>query len=117
MKDRALQTAEITFCVRGVITEPCGVPTLVSDHSPSSDTPAFSHFWMRRSIRRSATRCSMNFIVHSWLILSKETTTHYPPSALPRARDHHASASPLPRTIAGGPAASPHARWLAVRTH
>src|SRR4051794_32276290 len=43
-KGRALQAAEITFCVRGVFTEPCGVPTFVSDHSPSSDTPAFNHF-------------------------------------------------------------------------
>jgi len=34
---------EITFCVRGVITAPCGVPAVVSDHLPSSDTPAFSH--------------------------------------------------------------------------
>src|SRR3954447_19473735 len=73
-KDRALQKAEITFCVRGVSTEPCGVPTLVSNHSPPSDTPAFSHFWMRRSIRRSATRCSMNFITHSCETLSKEAT-------------------------------------------
>jgi hypothetical protein len=52
-----------------------------------------------------------------YLIFSKETTTHYPPSALPRARDHHASASPIPRTISGGPSASPHAWRLAVRAH
>src|SRR5712692_7659373 len=38
---------EITFCVRGVITAPCGVPSFVSDHWPSSDTPAFSHFRIR----------------------------------------------------------------------
>src|SRR5260370_18734618 len=36
---------EVTFCVRGVTTAPCGVPTLLSDHWPSSDTPAFCHFW------------------------------------------------------------------------
>src|SRR5438874_12793044 len=59
---------KITFCVRGVSTAPCGVPTFVSAHSPSSDTPAFNHFWISPSIRPSVTRCSMNFIVHSWLI-------------------------------------------------
>jgi hypothetical protein len=36
---------EVIFCVRGVITAPCGVPTLLSDHWPSSDIPALSHFW------------------------------------------------------------------------
>ena len=59
------QTVKITFCVSGVATAPCGVPSFVSDHWPSSDTPAFSHFRIRRSILRSATRCSMNFIVHA----------------------------------------------------
>jgi hypothetical protein len=45
----------------------------------------------------------------------KDTTTHYPSSALSRTRDHYASAPPLPRTISGGLAPSPHARRLAVR--
>ena len=27
------------------MTAPCGVPTVVSDHWPSSDTPARNHFW------------------------------------------------------------------------
>src|ERR1700724_3400298 len=49
----------------GEATAPCGVPLFVSDHWPSSDTPAFSHFRIRRSILRSATRCSMNFKAHS----------------------------------------------------
>src|ERR1019366_7964416 len=71
----------------GETTAPCGVPTFVSDHRPSSETPAFHHFWIRRSIRRSATRCSTNFIVHSWLMLSKETTTHSLSSA--PAREGH----------------------------
>ena len=52
------------------MTAPCGVPCFVSDHWPSSDTPALSHFWIRRSILRSATRCSMNFRLHLWLMLS-----------------------------------------------
>src|ERR1035441_6235331 len=49
----------------GDTTAPCGVPTSVFDHCPSSDTPALSHFWMRRRIRRSAIRCWRNFIIHS----------------------------------------------------
>src|ERR1035441_10095265 len=46
---------------KGEITAPWGVPTFVSFHSPSSDTPAFNHFWIRRITRRSAIRCSTNF--------------------------------------------------------
>src|SRR6266849_2177037 len=40
------------FASSGEATDPCGVPTSVFDHSPSSDTPAFSHFRIRRSILR-----------------------------------------------------------------
>src|SRR2546428_3085724 len=32
---RSPQTVKITFCVRGVATAPCGVPSFVSDHWPS----------------------------------------------------------------------------------
>ncbi len=39
--------------------------------SESSDTPDLSHLWISRSIRLSATRCSINFMVHAWLMLSK----------------------------------------------
>ena len=39
---------------------------------PSSSTPAFSHFWMSRTTRRSAIRCSTNFTSHSWAIASKK---------------------------------------------
>jgi hypothetical protein len=39
---------------------------------PSSSTPAFSHFWMSRTTRRSAMRCSMNFTSHSCEIASKK---------------------------------------------
>src|SRR5439155_17576143 len=46
-----------SLAISGETTAPCGVPSFVSDHWPSSDTPAFSHFWIRRSILRSATRC------------------------------------------------------------
>jgi hypothetical protein len=48
---------------------------------------------------------------------SKETTTHYPSSALSRTRDRHASASPIRRTVSGGPPTSTHASRLTVRSH
>src|ERR1035441_1398360 len=57
-----------TFAISGDATDPCGVPLFVSDHWPSSDTPAFSHFWIRRSILGSATRCAMNSKAHSDLM-------------------------------------------------
>src|ERR1700757_3479308 len=60
------------FASNGEITAPCGVPTLVSDHCPSSDTPAFSHFWINRSILESAIRRSTNSTSFSWLMLSKK---------------------------------------------
>ena len=40
----------------GEITAPCGVPTVVSLHCPSSLTPAFNHFWISRSRRGSPIR-------------------------------------------------------------
>src|SRR3954454_24262365 len=39
---------------------------------PSSSTPALSHFWIRRMMRRSPTRCSRKRISHSWLTVSKK---------------------------------------------
>ena len=39
---------------------------------PSSSTPAFNHFWMSRTTRRSTMRCSMNFTSHSCEIASKK---------------------------------------------
>src|SRR6202049_2643171 len=44
------------FAKSGEITAPCGVPSLVSILRPSSNTPAFSHFWIRRMILRSPIR-------------------------------------------------------------
>src|SRR5215469_3241854 len=64
-EDPTTQTVKITFCVSGAITEPCGVPLSVSDHSPSSSTPALSHFLIRRRIRRSPIRCWRNLTIHS----------------------------------------------------
>src|SRR5450759_3680162 len=63
------------FPSKGETTAPWGVPTFVSFHSPSSDTPAFSHFWIRRITRRSAIRCSTNFTSHSCETLSKNPRT------------------------------------------
>jgi hypothetical protein len=40
---------------------PWGVPSSTRIRFPSSSTPAFNHFWMSRTTRRSATRCSTNF--------------------------------------------------------
>jgi len=40
------------FDSSGEITAPCGLPASVSDQTPSSLTPAFSHFWIRRRITR-----------------------------------------------------------------
>jgi hypothetical protein len=42
-------------------TAPCGVPTFVADHWLSSDTPAFSHFWIRRTMRGSANDAETTF--------------------------------------------------------
>ena len=55
----------------GEITEPCPVPLSLTVTTPSSRTPAFSHFWIRRMMRRSPIRCSRKRISHSWLISSK----------------------------------------------
>src|SRR5262249_35868575 len=57
----------------GETTDPCGTPTSVFDHSPSSETPARSHFRHRRRILRSATRCSMNLTSHSCDRLPKKS--------------------------------------------
>ena len=47
--------------------------------SPTSITPASSHFWISRSIRQSATRCWRNFNSQPRSRLSKECTTQSPP--------------------------------------
>src|SRR5260370_35775971 len=72
-EDPTTQTVKITFCVSGVITAPCGVPVFVSDHLPSSITPAFSHFWISRKIRESATRCSTNLISQLVEVIEKSS--------------------------------------------
>ena len=64
-----------SFARSGEITEPCGVPVRGSDPLPSSMTPAFSHFWINRRMRGSATRCSMNLIIQP---LSRLSGLHLP---------------------------------------
>src|SRR4029077_15903943 len=85
------------FASSGEATAPCGVPNSVFDHFPSSDTPAIIHFWIKRSILRSAMRCSMNLTIHSCDKLSKDPTTHYPPQGPARACHHHSSTSSVCR--------------------
>src|SRR5436853_6673738 len=51
------------------MTAPCGVPASVSDQTPSSITPAFSHFWMRRRTLGSAIRFSSNWTSFSFEML------------------------------------------------
>src|SRR5215831_15473113 len=85
------------FASSGEATAPCGVPTSVFDHFPSSDTPAISHFWIRHSILRSAIRCSMNLTSHSCDKLSKDPTTHYPPQRPARACHHHSPTTSVGR--------------------
>jgi hypothetical protein len=50
---------------------PWGVPSSRHVRVPSSSTPALSHFWISRTTRWSAMRCSMNFTSHSWWMASK----------------------------------------------
>src|SRR5215469_550676 len=53
-------------------TSALGVPSPTRIRFPSSSTPAFSHFWMSRTTRRSAIRCSTNLTSHSWESPSKK---------------------------------------------
>jgi len=55
----------------GEITDPCPVPLSLIVTASSSCTPARSHFWIRRMMRRSPIRCSTKRISHSWLTVSK----------------------------------------------
>src|SRR6266478_7777803 len=51
----------------GEITEPWPVPLSLTVTTPSSRTPALSHFWIRRSMRVSLIRCFRKRISHCWL--------------------------------------------------
>src|SRR5438270_6774650 len=70
-KDRALQKAEITFCVRGVTTPPCGVPQFRSIAVPSSCTiGALSHLLMYSSAHLHVTCFRTARSKRSWSMLS-----------------------------------------------
>src|SRR3954468_20669793 len=64
----------------GEITDPCPVPLSLTVTTPSSRTPALSHFWIRRMMRRSPTRCSTNLMSHSWLTVEEraDVSVQYP---------------------------------------
>jgi hypothetical protein len=49
------------FASSGAALLPCAVPTSNGIRFPSSSMPAFSHFWMSRTTRLFAIRCSTNF--------------------------------------------------------
>jgi hypothetical protein len=49
------------------------VPPSLTVTTPSSRTPAFRHFWIRRSMRGSLIRCFRKRTSHSWLTESKST--------------------------------------------
>ena len=113
------------FASRGLITPPCGVPQWRFLPARQPTFPVLipllnrhlSHFLIRRSTSRSTIRRATHCISSQCGMVSKDTTTHYPSSALSRAGDHHPPAPPVRRTISGGPPTSPHARRLAVRAH
>src|SRR5215471_13345903 len=89
------------FARSGEITDPCGLPVFGSDHLPSSITPAFSHFWISRRMRGSATRCSTNLTSQLLSRLSKDPTTHYPPPQASRTCHHHSPTSSAGREKTG----------------
>src|ERR1700748_2777967 len=85
----------------GEITDPCPVPLSLTVTTPPSMTPALSHFWIRRMMRRSPIRCSRKRISHSWLISSKEAATHYPSPRSSRLYNDHPAASRVRGSEAG----------------
>ena len=85
---------EITFCVRGVNTPPCGVPRFRSVLVPSSCTMgAFSHLSMYSSAHLCVTCFRTARNRSSWSMLSKEVTTHYPSSGPSRSSHCHPCSS------------------------
>src|SRR5215468_4439381 len=94
----------------GEITEPCPVPFSLTVTIPSSSTPAFSHFWIRRMMRGSPTRCSTKRTTHSLLTSSKEYTTDYPSRGSPKISGDYARTSPVRGSVAFGNSHHPTTR-------
>ena len=67
----------------GEIADPCPVPLPLSVTTPSSSTPALSHFLIRRMMRGSPTRCSTKRISQSRLTSSKNEGCRRPVSSSP----------------------------------
>ena len=89
--------AEVTFCVRGVITAPCPVPLSLTVTTPSSRMPTLSHFWIKRMMRRSPIRCSRKRTSHCWLISSKTIGRRRPVSSSPSCSRSRQRAHPVRR--------------------
>src|SRR6185437_9787715 len=64
----------------GDTTDPCGTPTSVFDHSPSSETPACNHFRMsrRRSIliRNARLGEELSLDLQGFQLIRQETAVH-----------------------------------------
>ena len=100
--------AEIAFCVRGVIGEPCGMPRRLSrasvvrvfrPRSSVSSTGQSSHILIRCSTRRSTIRRATDFKSSAWGMLPNEApqTTHsrdVPTSVVITRRRHPFEGSP-----------------------
>ena len=91
----------------GEITAPCPVPLSLTFTIPSSRTPALSHFRIRRTMRRSPTRCSTKanepFLVHrveERADVGVQYEVHLPGFRFrPRAHPSHHAGAPGPETV------------------
>src|SRR5215813_7214841 len=85
----------------GEITEPCPVPLSLTVTTPSSRTPALSHFWIRRIIRESLIRCSTKRMSHSQLTESKKLRINV--QAQPRPAEGFGKGAPAQRSSGDKP--------------
>ena len=84
--DNDAEPAQVRTCVGGVTGAPCGEPCGVSDHVPSSMTPAASHLSTSRRTRLSAIRCPRNFLSQPRSSWPDDSRTYYVLRG-PRRRD------------------------------
>src|SRR3954454_343178 len=110
-RQRSAQSAKTwrrkRFARTGEITDPCPVPLSLTVTTPSSRTPALSHFRIRRMMRGSATRCSRKRTSHSWLTASNEDVGRYPfpepgGGGFSRGRGHRSRTPALWPAVPGG---------------
>src|SRR6266567_1712253 len=107
---------EITFCVRGAIGPPCGVPSSTGLTSPFSITPDSRMARISLSILLSLTRRAIAAISLSWFTRSKEATTHYPSSAPSGASDRHPCSPSVRRYVAQRSGIDASSRSIASRS-